>query len=125
VLHSVSIATDVFEFRRTSSEGLGDVSAFMVPADQVLVVTDVSARNIDGTGDMLIQLSIAALANPPVYESVLHMSGGGDGGTNDGMTSGFIVAPELEILALRTFLNPAATPNETSIILRGYLAPNE
>ena len=42
VLQSVSIAIDEFEFRRISSDGLGDASAFEVPADTVLVVTDVS-----------------------------------------------------------------------------------
>jgi len=127
VLHSVSIVPDEFGFRRVSSDGLGDASAFVVPADQVLVVTDVSARNINGPAGVgiLIQLSIDDLAHPPVYESIFQLSGGGDGGTSDGMTSGFIVAPGLEIFALQTFLPPLTPLGETTIILRGYLAPDE
>ena len=70
VLHSVSLfpppmpgvptATDEFEFKRLFPDGSGDLvsdSAFVVPADKVLVITDVSIRNINGNGRGLIQLS--------------------------------------------------------------------
>ncbi len=132
VLHSVSLisggaTTDEFEFKRISSNGLGESSPFVVPAEKVLVVTDVNIRNINGGArqGMLFQLSIDDLANPPVHESIFPNSGDGDGGTNDGMTSGFIVAPGKEIFALQTFLPPRDPLGETTIILRGYLAPDE
>jgi len=97
----------------------------VAPADKVLVVTDVSVTSFKGSSiSILIQLSIANLANPPVYDSVYF----GNGGTSDGMTSGFIVAPGQEILALQTFsesVQPGSGTFQTTIILRGYLAPNQ
>jgi len=119
-----------FEFKRLFPDGSGDLvsdSSFVVPADKVLVVTDVSVTNFIGPAGAasLIQLSIADLVNPPVYSSVFANFGNGAGGTSDGMTSGFIVAPGQEILALRTFSSPVNEPGETTIILRGYLASNQ
>jgi len=137
VLHSVAnppgggpIDTVEFEFKRLFPDGTGDLDmdmAFVVPADKVLVFTDVSVTNFSGPAGVasLIQLSIADLAKPPVYNSVFANFGGGDGGTSDGMTSGFIVAPGQETLALQTFSQSVEPPGETTIILRGYLAPNE
>jgi len=139
VLHSVSLfpppspgvptATDEFEFKRLFPDGSGDLvnySAFVVPDDKVLVVTDVSVRNVNSLiNGVLIQLSIDDLFNPPVYELVLQIHPFGKGGNNDGMASGFIVAPGQQILALQTFLPPADSPGQTTIILRGYLAPNQ
>ena len=129
VLHSVPLDDDEFVFKRIFPDGSSDLvndSPFVAPADKVLVVIDVSARNINGeaTENILIQLSIANLANPPVYDSIFQNSGGGDGGTSDGMTSGFIVAPGQQILGLQTPLERPPS-GETTIILRGYLAPNE
>jgi len=129
VLHSVSIATDRYEFKRLFPDGSGDLvndSAFVVPADKVLVVTDVSVRNINVPPEenILTQISIASLSNPPIFQSFLQLSGFGVGGTNDGMTSGFIVAPDQEIFASQDFLE-FGTTGEATIILRGYLAPNE
>jgi len=129
VLHSVSIATDEFEFKRLFPDGSGDLvtdSAFVVPADKVFVATDVSV-GIEGTfsASYRIQISIASLDNPPVFESHF-FSASGDGGTNDGLTSGFIVAPGQQIFALQTVLNGGAPgTSQTTIIVRGYLAANE
>lgn len=129
VLHSVSMPADEFEFKRIFPDGSGDLvndSAFVAPADKVLVVTDVSDSNTSGDAreNILIQLSIADLAHPPVYESAFEISAGGYGGTRDGMTSGFIVAPGQEILALLT-VHEGGLSGQITIILRGYLAPNE
>jgi len=131
VLHSVSIATDQFEFKRLFPDGSGDLvndSAFVAPADKVLVVTDVSVRNINGPPgeSILTQISIASLSNPPVFQSFLQLVGGGvgTGGTNDGMTSGFVVAPGQQIFASQNFVEFGSS-GQTTIIVRGYLAPNQ
>ena len=132
VLHSVSIATDEFEFKRLFPDGSGDLvtdSAFVVPADQVLVVTDVSVTNINiaVSEAVLTQISIASLSNPPVFQSFHIFPGGlvGAGGTNDGMTSGFIAAPGQQLFAQQTFIAQTQPSVQATIILRGYLAPNQ
>ncbi len=81
VLHSVFtfsttpgaglIDSFAFEFKRLFPNGSGDLvndAPFMVPPDKVLVVTDVSVRNINVPPEenILTQISIASLANSPV-----------------------------------------------------------
>ena len=140
VLKSVDTDNSGIDFIRLFPDGTSGqcnpstlAGCFRVPADRVLIVTDVDWQyDGDTAGEHTLLLFIENQANPAmrsnVHVSVINVDpsnfgGKRVGGASEQMTSGFVVSPGARITA---DLDPdgsrvAETGTITNIILRGYL----
>jgi len=95
---------------------------FRVPANKVLVVTDVDWQYGGGQprGVQTFRIFITGNDIPRVFESTITLNDSGEGGISEAMTSGFVVASGSGI-CVDTFPGGGQIQH---VVLRGYLCRN-
>ena len=113
-------------FMRTLPDGTAN-SSFTIPADKVLIITDINWQIESGNPGTVARLSlrIENLANPifirNVHNSVLTLNSAGVNGLNERMAAGIVISSAAKITAN---LN-APSGALGGLFLIGYLAPEE
>ena len=109
--------------KRLNSTGVLGASEFTVPANQVLVVTDVNwaghCNSNCSTGGA--QLTVGIEATAAIYTSTIRFSGNGMGSASETMNTGFAVSAGKHLKFIVDLVDVNGTLDY--LFLRGYLAP--
>jgi hypothetical protein len=120
----VTLLSTNIGFRRVSANGVLAGAEFVVPADQVLIVTDVewtsSCNNCTGSFILTLEVNGASGAHRAVYTSYTLRASDGRAGSSESMETGFAVAEGGRITVAPTISNASTT---SVIYLHGYLVP--
>jgi hypothetical protein len=125
-----SVCSDQGFFAQSFKRNLPDAGAvypFVIPASQVLVVTDMDWQWNNGSPGtrQTLRLFVVNTAAPfdahPEFESSVELDANGDGGKSEAATAGFVVAPAATICVDSN--RSGGVLNH--LLLRGYLAPNK